>query len=400
MKILAVVGRFNYGDKLRGEGYEHSNFLPDLKRAGNEVELFDSFSRDAHRDFAELNKSLIERVVEFKPNVILTVLMGYEVWLETLCALRSSGAFVINWGTDDSWKYNQFSRFVAPFVDAWVTTSHIAYNAAVREGIDNFYLSQWAACATKLESPRPALSCKHEVTFIGSSYGNRPHWIRGLRAEGINVSCFGNGWPSGAVSAEDVPRLINDSLVTLNFADSGLHFKGLRPYRSKQIKARVFEVPGAGGCLFTEDADHLDGYFIPDHEIGIFRSVKELAQKVKELRLNPERRDAMALAGYQRVVKEHTYEERFRPLLELAHPPRRSNTCVATCQESAMKAHRINLGSRILRSSIVAPCKLVFGATRGPRAARRIVFELSWRLAGRHTYTASGLPGRLFYRES
>jgi spore maturation protein CgeB len=43
---------------------------------------------------------------------------------------------------------------------------------------------------------------------------------------------------------------------------------------------------------------------------------------------------------------------------------------------------------------------LVFGKGRGARAARRFVYELSWRLAGATTYRARGLPGRLFYAES
>lgn len=37
---------------------------------------------------------------------------------------------------------------------------------------------------------------------------------------------------------------------------------------------------------------------------------------------------------------------------------------------------------------------------RAPRAARRIMFELSWRLFGSHTYSAAGWPGRMFYREN
>jgi spore maturation protein CgeB len=43
---------------------------------------------------------------------------------------------------------------------------------------------------------------------------------------------------------------------------------------------------------------------------------------------------------------------------------------------------------------------LVFGTQRGPRAARRLLFELPWRTVGARTYRASGLVGRLFYRES
>ena len=53
-----------------------------------------------------------------------------------------------------------------------------------------------------------------------------------------------------------------------------------------------------------------------------------------------------------------------------------------------------------LRAALVAPLSLVFGRQRGARAARRLVYELSWRLGGAATYGAGGLPGRLFYAES
>jgi spore maturation protein CgeB len=49
---------------------------------------------------------------------------------------------------------------------------------------------------------------------------------------------------------------------------------------------------------------------------------------------------------------------------------------------------------------LVASFSLAFGKERGARAARRVVYELSWRLTGATTYRARGLPGRLFYAES
>ena len=55
---------------------------------------------------------------------------------------------------------------------------------------------------------------------------------------------------------------------------------------------------------------------------------------------------------------------------------------------------------KLLRGLLVLPCSLFWGRERGARAARRMLFELSWRLAGDHTYCAAGWPGRLFYHES
>ena len=115
MKILCVLGQHNYGDPARGEGYEYTNFLPALRRLGHEVVFFESFSRDHYRDFADLNRQFLEAVQAEAPDVILCVLLSYEIWLETLELIRSgSNAILINWSTDDSWKYEQFSRFIAP----------------------------------------------------------------------------------------------------------------------------------------------------------------------------------------------------------------------------------------------------------------------------------------------
>jgi spore maturation protein CgeB len=53
-----------------------------------------------------------------------------------------------------------------------------------------------------------------------------------------------------------------------------------------------------------------------------------------------------------------------------------------------------------LAGLLAAPLRLVWGPRRGRRAARRLLFELSWRIAGARTYGAAGWPGRMFYRES
>jgi spore maturation protein CgeB len=53
-----------------------------------------------------------------------------------------------------------------------------------------------------------------------------------------------------------------------------------------------------------------------------------------------------------------------------------------------------------LRALLLAVCQPLWGRYRGGRAARRILFEFSWRIFGETTYSARGLPGRLFYLDS
>jgi spore maturation protein CgeB len=404
MRIFCVFGRHNYGDPLRGDGYEYANFLPAFRALGHDVSFFDSWDRSDYCDFAELNRAFLRRVDQEQPDVIFCVLLSYELWRETLDLVRANGSVVIiNWGTDDSWKYEQFSRFVAPHVDCYATTYPKAVEKAHYNGLDNLVLTQWGASRDTLVEPLPARQCTHPVTFVGSAYGNRSKWIEILRARGIQVECFGHGWPAGPVSATDLLRIYRESVLTLNFGDSGIQFRGLLPYRSRQIKARVFEVPGAGGCLLTEPAQYLEEYFRIGEEIIVFDGPDELAERINYFLANPEQRDAIAYRGFERVSTEHTYDRRFEDLLEklaqrAAQRPIRSIDWPTF--ERVVGQHKIGPWLTLLRSLCVSCAALIWGKRRGARAARRLAFELSWRLRGAWTYSAAGWPGRMFYRES
>lgn len=408
MKILCVLGEHNYGDPQRGGGYEYVNFLPALRNLGHEVVFFESYNKTAYADFADLNRSLLETVVQEDPDVIFFVLFGYEVWLETLALLRKkSRAVLINWATDDSWKYAQFSRFFAPRFDIYVTTYPHAKKQAEANCMTHVVLSQWAANSDALVAPIPAAQCRYDVTFVGTSYGNRPQWIADLAARGIDVTCYGKGWKNGVVSSLEMQRIIRESRLTLNFGDSGLVFRGLIPTKSRQIKARIFEVPGAGGFLMTEGAERLEQFFDVNREIAIFSDLDDLASQIRHLLLHPEVRDEIAIAGYERVVAEHTYEVRFSGLMDkavslLAHRATMRLTSEDLAHfDSCVMAHRhVGPGLRLLRSSLIFLFLPFFGVTRAERAARRLLLEISWRLCGATTYSASGLPGRLFYRAS
>lgn len=409
MKALCVFGRCAYGDEARGLGYENVNFVPGLQRLGWDIVLFDSWDRGARTDFADLNFALLETVRKELPDVVFCVLMSYEIWTETLDLIRRcSRAVVLNWGTDDSWKYAQFSRYVAPHVDLWASTSMVALEAASHDGLTNVVRTQWAANGDRLVEPLPGAACRYAVSFVGSAYGNRRRWVTALRSRGIDVACFGHGWPSGPVSTEEVSRIYRESFLTLNLGDSGLQLEGMKLRRSRQLKARVFEVPGAGGCLVTETALELASYYRLGHEVVVFSTPDELAAQVKHLLDRPGERDAIARAGHARTRQEHTYESRFSQLLSpqrlaalsrVDAPDAEWNVAFESLRRLAA-AHRQLGGLRAVRAFLTGPFSIAWGPRRGRRAARRILHELSWRLAGARTYGAMGWPGRLFYRES
>jgi spore maturation protein CgeB len=405
MKILCVLGEYNYGDESRGKGYEYVNFLPALKRLGHEVIFFESFNKNTYKNFASLNRCFLETIQKEDPDIILTVLLGYEIWLETLDLVRlGSKAILINWSTDDSWKYEQFSRFIAKPFHIYATTYPEAILKSKKDGFSNFILTQWAANSASLSSPVSAKECRHQVSFVGSSYGNRPKWIAALRERGINVECFGHGWDNGSVTTEEMQRIIKESIISLNFGDSGWVLKGIVPRRSRQIKARIFEVPGAGGFLFTEKAENLENFYRLNKEVIIFDGVDDLAAKIRYYTSHSEERDQIASAGNRRTTKDHTYDERFKAILHQVSSqiPKNVSVCNIDFAKYSLieKSHSLSITLKLVRSVLLVPCILIWGKKRGPRSARRILFELSWRLVGQKTFTAAGWPGKLFYKES
>ncbi len=401
MNILCVFGEHAYGNPARGEGYEYTNFLPALRRLGHRVSFFESFSREPYADFAELNRALLKRVEETSPDVVFCVLMQYEVWIETMRLIRKSGPLLVNWSTDDSWKYPMFSRLIGTEWDLSVTTYPNAVGWYQRDGIGRVYLSQWAANVEALTPPLPAAACRYPVSFVGAAYGNRPAMVDALRREGIDVACFGHGWPAGPVEAKQISEIVRSSQISLNFSEGSQN--GLGGASGRQIKARVFEVPGYGGCLLTEQAPDLERYFHVGEEILTFEGPDDLVGAVKSLLADSDHRDAIARRGFERVSREHTYDRRFNELLEVlgrqfVQRPRVSIDWPEF--EAAASRHRFGPALKMLRTVIVACTTLFWGKQRGPRAARRMVFEQSWRLFSAHTYTAAGWPGRMFYKES
>ncbi|HMS83237.1 MAG TPA: glycosyltransferase [Nitrospira sp.] len=401
MKILCVMGEHAYGDPSRGEGVEHANFLPALRRLGHHVTFFESFSREPYASFAELNRALLKRVEETAPDVVFCVLMQYEVWIETIRLIRSSGISIINWSTDDSWKYSMFSRLIGREFDRYVTTYPELVDRYHRDGIGTVYVSQWAANAETLAPPVAAALCRYEVSFVGAAYGKRPAMIEKLRQEGIDVACFGHGWPEGTVEAKRVGEIVRASQVSLNFSE-GAH-GNTQGVSGRQIKARVFEVPGYGGCLLTERAPNLERYFRLGEEIRSFEGEDELVREVKTLLASPDHRDQVAQKGFARVRREHTYDRRFDDMLkELTERVKnRSRVPIGwSLFEVVADGHRLSPMLKMVRSLLINVGSIIWGRQRGPRAARRLAFELSWRLRGAWTYRAAGWPGRLFYRES
>ena len=100
-------------------------------------------------------------------------------------------------------------------------------------------------------------------------------------------------------------KIFNQSKINLNLSNASR-------LGVEQIKGRDFEVPGCGGFLITGYAENIEEYFDVGKEIVCYRDVDDLVNKIRHYLKYDDEREAIAKAGYARVLREHTYERRFR----------------------------------------------------------------------------------------
>jgi len=357
MRILYVAQQYDYGDRARGLSFEHFNFYLSLVAMGYEVEYFDYPTLVAERGRSATNRLLEERVREDQPEVLFGVVRRDLIDPRVMRRIsKDTSTTTINWFCDDHWQFEPHSRQWTPCFNHVVTTSQTALGNYRRLGLDSVIKSQWGA-NHHLYKPAPG-GMIYDVTFVGQPYGMRMQAVEALRRAGIRVRAWGSGWPDGKLDQAEMIRVFSQSRINLNFADassstrtrletfaSGHVISSLKTkpglWRAwdaaqrvarwdkaraerkaqappRQIKGRVFEVPACGGLLLTQPAEDLDQYLRPGVDCVTFEEIDDLVEKTRYYLANEDERRAIARQGYERTLREHTYERRFQTIFAQA----------------------------------------------------------------------------------
>jgi spore maturation protein CgeB len=327
IRVLYVGMEYDYGDPTRGLSFEQVNFYDSFVSMGCEVTQFDFMATKRARGLDVMRTELVETVRRTDPELIFLFLFEWEIDARTIERMRAvSSAPIVNWFADDHWRFESFSSRLAPHLDLCITTDEDSIQRYHDCGISHVLLSQWA-CNHRLYRPADG-PLEHSVSFVGQPHSNRRQMVDRLRHDGIDVDCWGHGWPAGRISQENMIRVFGTSGINLNPANSSkaaLRSRVLRrvllkpplPERPHQIKGRTFEIPGCRGFQITNAVPHLDRYFEPGKEIATYDGTyDDLLKQIQYWLENPERRRTVAEASYERVLREHTYEHRFHAIFD------------------------------------------------------------------------------------
>jgi len=303
--ILYIAKRYDYGKKDWGLSFEHYNFYNALLRAGYSLVYFDYDRIKQKYGNKKMSQILREAVFYYHPEILLYLhtndWVDHSLWKEISNELPTKTVIFL---LDDNMQYEN-TRSIWELFNLVVTTDKNGYEKRKKEGFNKVFLSQYACnpfIYKNLNLPRI-----YDVTFIGRCYGERREFVNKLKEKGIDIKTFGQGWGSDKrILQPDLIKIYNQSKISLNMSLSYGYIY--------TVKGRDFEGPACGALLVTMDSEDIKKYFIPGKEIITYKDVDDAAKKIKYYLEHEKERKIIIDNGYNRILKDHTYERRFNEI--------------------------------------------------------------------------------------
>lgn len=104
----------------------------------------------------------------------------------------------------------------------------------------------------------------------------------------------------------EMPKVFYMSKINLNISSRSIE---------SGIPQRVFDIMAVGGFVLTNYQPEIEEYFVIGEDLDVYHNVNELIEKVGFYLKHEDVRIRMAMNGYQKVRKYHTYENRLRVIL-------------------------------------------------------------------------------------
>jgi hypothetical protein len=215
----------------------------------------------------------------------------------------------------------------------------------------------------------PQADRNRNVTFVGGVgpvHADRVRLLEHVCRE-INIDIFGYGADSlpaeapihashrGQAWGLDALNILAQSKITLNrHGDITINGAARNQFANN---VRLYEATGAGALLLTDQKSDLFEIFGADREVVTYDSPDDCVQKIRYLLEHDAERRAIANAGRQRTLKDHTIRNRCKEL-EAVFEANRPNTIQATLDLDPRSIHAAyerdsdegGLGVRTLRS--------------------------------------------------
>lgn len=117
------------------------------------------------------------------------------------------------------------------------------------------------------------------------------------------VDCRG-----GVSTLTEMPKVFHASKINLNMT--------MRPIETG-LSLRIWDILGCGGFLLTNYQAEISDYFEIGKDLETYESMDELEQKIQYYLTHEEERIEIAINGYEKAAKFHTYEHRIAEMIRI-----------------------------------------------------------------------------------
>jgi len=273
-----------------------------------------------------VSNAVLAKVETFEPDLVLAMAQA-PLSIQALKRLRRDGVPTAMWFVEDFRLFTYWQAY-APFYDFFAVIQKGEFPEALHTiGVENHLYLPLAAqpdVHKRLElSSSEQRKFGSDVSFMGAGYPNRRMAFRDLTR--FDFKLWGTDWDGDAIlapyvqlagariSPDDCVRIYNAAKININLHSSTQARELVTG--GDFVNPRTFEVAACGGFQLVDRRSLMAELFAED-ELAVFDSMEELLPRIEHYLAHPEEREAVAMRGRARVLKDHTYAQRMQTLLE------------------------------------------------------------------------------------
>jgi spore maturation protein CgeB len=275
-----------------------------------------------------LNRDLVAYCRQLKPDLVF-LYRNTHLWEKTIREIKHMGCKIFSYNNDDPfaekhpvylWRnyFRSLSHCDHIFVYRHKNISDLAERGYANVSLlRSYYISERNYPVSAQDD------YAHDITFIGHwENDSRDEYIKELLDNKFDVGLYGTYWHKSRYYGlfrshfGQIRALRKDYNVALSSSKIALSFLSKR--NNDTYTRRAFEIPAAGTFMLSEYSDDMNSMFKGGVEAEYFRDKEELVDKVRHYLVEDEKREKIAQAGYDRLVRDgHEVCDRARQILSV-----------------------------------------------------------------------------------
>ncbi len=260
-----------------------------------------------------INKRLTKRAIKVKATIIF-VIKGELINPRTIRGFNQDGMLTINWYPDyfnnNSNIINQLKAYKFVFQSDVYETSKLSRKLHGRV--------HHLAFAGESSLPKKQHKKIYPITFIGSYSSDREKILSVL--DNMPLFIWGDSkWARSSLKRHFQGKWLNQTEMfeILYKSKVIINIHQAKSKKTGGVNLRCFEVTGAQQFLLSDYRKDFSGIFDIEKELIVFNDKYDMVDKVKYYLNNEEKRQRIALAGYRRFKRDHTYDKRLTRLMKI-----------------------------------------------------------------------------------